>query len=59
MNNLQQVHITQSKGVKNKLDSINSINTNTLTNEFCMAMNKADKGNICEVCYSVSMLKGY
>ena len=59
MNNLQQVHITQSKGKKNKLDSINSINTNTLTNEFCVAMNKADKGNICEDCYSVSMLKGY
>tara|TARA_R110002050_G_scaffold197806_1_gene332613 strand:+ start:29 stop:652 length:624 start_codon:yes stop_codon:yes gene_type:complete len=59
MENLQQVHITHSKGVKNKLDSIDSINTNTLTNKYCMAMNAADNGDICEYCYSVSMLEGY
>lgn len=59
MENLQQVHITHSKGVKNKLDSIDSISTNTLTNKYCMAMNAADNGDICEYCYSVSMLEGY
>ena len=59
MENLQQVHITHSKGPKNKLDSIDSISTNTLTNKYCMAMNAADNGDICEYCYSVSMLEGY
>ena len=59
MENLQQVHITHSRGIKNKLDSIDSINTNTLTNSFCVKMNAADNGGICEACYSVSMLKGY
>ena len=59
MDNLQQVHITHSKGPKNKLDSIDSISTNTLTNKYCMAMNSADNGDICEYCYSVSMLEGY
>jgi len=59
MENLQQVHITHSKGPKNKLDSIDSISTNTLTNKYCMAMNSADNGDICEYCYSVSMLEGY
>tara|TARA_R110000803_G_scaffold204493_1_gene270583 strand:- start:686 stop:1309 length:624 start_codon:yes stop_codon:yes gene_type:complete len=59
MENLQQVHITHSRGIKNKLDSIDSINTNTLTNSFCVKMNAADNGDICEYCYSVSMLEGY
>ena len=59
MENLQQVHITHSRGPKNKLDSIGSISTNTLTNKYCMAMNAADNGDICEYCYSVSMLEGY
>ena len=59
MENLQQVHITHSRGPKNKLDSIDSISTNTLTNKYCMAMNAADNGDICEYCYSVSMLEGY
>lgn len=59
MENLQQVHITRSRGPKNKLDSIDSISTNTLTNKYCMAMNVADNGDICEYCYSVSMLEGY
>ena len=59
MENLQQVHITRSRGPKNKLDGIDSISTNTLTNKYCMAMNVADNGDICEYCYSVSMLEGY
>ena len=52
-----EVHITNGSG---KLDSIKSINTNTVTNDFCIKMNKAKDTNIiCTKCYSHAMLKTF
>ena len=45
---LLEVHITHHKG---KLQGIQSINTNSLTNPFCKAMSKNRK-NVCSKCYS-------
>ena len=41
-----------------KLSGIPAINTNTITNPFCVKMSKSKK-TICGQCYSVSMLKTY
>ena len=42
-----------------KLQDIRSLNTNTLTNEFCKAMyNSSADDIICRKCYSMSMLNG-
>ena len=42
-----------------KLQDIRSLNTNTLTNEFCMSMyNSSAEDIICRKCYSMSMLNG-
>ena len=42
-----------------KLQDIRSLNTNTLTNEFCMSMyNSSADDIICRKCYSMSMLNG-
>ena len=42
-----------------KLADIQSLNTNTLTNDFCIAMhNAAAEDVICRKCYSVTMLNG-
>jgi hypothetical protein len=54
---MMEVHITNGSG---KLDSIKSINTNTVTNDFCIKMNKAKDTNIiCTKCYSHAMLKTF
>lgn len=44
-----------SKG-SGKLEDIQSLNTNTLTNPFCIKQNK-NKNSICNKCYSINMLK--
>ena len=42
-----------------KLQDIRSLNTNTLTNEFCISMYNSSADNIiCRKCYSMSMLNG-
>ena len=42
-----------------KLQDIRSLNTNTLTNEFCKAMyNSSADDIICRKCYSMNMLNG-
>ena len=42
-----------------KLQDIRSLNTNTLTNEFCISMyNSSANAIICRKCYSMSMLNG-
>ena len=50
------VHISTMSG---KLEGFRAINTNTLTNKFCIKMNKASKETICKVCYSHTMLNGF
>ena len=50
------VHISKMSG---KLDGFRAISTNTLTNPFCIKMNKAKKETICKHCYSHTMLNGY
>jgi len=48
------VHISKMSG---KLDKFHSINTNTLTNEFCIRQHETE--TICGDCYSFTMLEGY
>ena len=50
------VHISTMSG---KLEGFRAISTNTLTNKFCIKMNKANKKTICKVCYSHIMLNGF
>ena len=51
------IHISKMTG---KLKGIKAINTNTLTNKFCIAMNKSKKENsICNSCYSFAMLQTF
>ena len=51
--------IHQSK-MLGKLDEMYAINTNTLTNEFCIKQHKAKGGkHICSKCYSFRYLLGY
>ena len=50
------VHISTMSG---KLEGFRAINTNTLTNKFCIKMNKASKKTICSVCYSHTMLNSF
>lgn len=50
------VHVSKMSG---KLSGIPAINTNTLTNPFCIEMHDNDTGDVvCEECYSVAMLQG-
>jgi len=51
-----QLHI--SKGAF-KLEGINSLNTNTLTNDYCIKQNKKGINIICNWCYSFTLLKGF
>ena len=53
---LSNVHISTMSG---KLEGFRAINTNTLTNKFCIKMNKDSKNTICSVCYSHTMLNGF
>ena len=49
------VHMSKMSG---KLKGIPAINTNTLTNPFCIRQHQKT-GTICEECYSFGMLEGY
>ena len=49
------VHISKMSG---KLKFIPAINTNTLTNPFCIRQHQKT-GTICPECYSFTMLEGY
>jgi|5B_taG_2_1085324.scaffolds.fasta_scaffold19717_4 hypothetical protein len=51
-----QLHI--SKGAF-KLEGINSLNTNTLTNDYCIKQNKKGINIICNWCYSFTLLQGF
>ena len=55
MVNYTGINISQGSG---KMDSIKSINTNTLTNEFCIKQNK-NKNSICGICFSMNSLKTF
>ena len=48
------VHMSKMSG---KLKGIPAINTNTLTNQFCIRQHQTD--TICGECYSFTMLEGY
>ena len=50
-----QVHISKGSG---KLELINSISTNTLTNDYCSKQAK-NKKSICSLCYSQKSLKTF
>ena len=52
-----QIHVSTMSG---KLDSLRAINTNTITNDFCIAQYNSGKTNlICTKCYSHEMLSSY
>jgi hypothetical protein len=50
------IHITQHSKT-GKLAGFQSINTNTLTNDFCQKMVQTD--TVCKKCYAVTLLKRY
>ena len=51
------IHISKMTG---KLKGIKAINTNTLTNKFCIAKHNSKKENsICNSCYSFAMLQTF
>ena len=54
--NYQGVNISKMTG---KLDGIPAINTNTLTNSFCINQHNRKNNSICNYCYSVNMLKTF
>tara|TARA_E500000305_G_scaffold103529_1_gene99089 strand:- start:323 stop:952 length:630 start_codon:yes stop_codon:yes gene_type:complete len=58
----QKIHITKGSGKLGKSDTcnsaINSINVNTLTNEYCIKQSK-NKNSICSVCYSINSLTSF
>ena len=57
MNKNNLVHISKMTG---KLEGLKAISTNTITNNFCLKMNKVKSNNIiCKYCYSHSMLNTY
>ncbi len=53
---MTEVHVSKMTG---KLDGFKAISTNTVTNPFCIKMNKAKDNIICSHCYSHTMLKGF
>ena len=53
-----------SKHMNGKMEDMNAISTNTLTNTYCITMHNADKhykksNVICKSCYSMKSFKGY
>ena len=53
---MSEVHVSKMTG---KLDGFKAINTNTVTNDFCIKMHKAKNSKIiCTKCYSHAMLEG-
>ena len=51
------IHISKMTG---KLEGFQAISTNTVTNKYCIKQNsKKDKNNICNFCYSHTMLKTF
>ena len=55
MKNYNLLNISKGSG---KMENIQSINTNTLTNEFCIKQSK-NKNSICSSCYSMNNLKTF
>ena len=54
---MNKVHISKMTG---KLEGLQAISTNTITNKFCTKMNASKNDDvICKHCYSHSMLKTY
>jgi hypothetical protein len=53
MLNYTGINISKGSG---KLQDIRSINTNTLTNSFCIKQGK-NKNSVCSICYSEKMLR--
>jgi len=53
---MTEVHVSKMTG---KLDGFKAISTNTVTNPFCIKMNKAKDNIICSHCYSHTMLKTF
>ena len=53
MLNYTGINISKGSG---KLQDIRSINTNTLTNAFCIKQGK-NKNSVCSICYSEKMLR--
>jgi hypothetical protein len=58
----QKIHITKGAGKLGKSDTcnsaINSINVNTLSNEYCIKQSK-NKNSICSFCYSINSLTSF
>ena len=58
----QKIHITKGSGKLGKSENcdsaINSINVNTLTNEYCIKQSK-NKNSICFKCYSIKSLTSF
>lgn len=52
----QGINISKMSG---KLEGIPAINTNTLSNDFCIDQNKRKNNSICTYCYSVTMLQTF
>ena len=52
MKNYNLLNISKGSG---KMENIQSINTNTLTNNYCIKQSK-NKNSICNKCYSMRML---
>tara|TARA_Y100000287_G_scaffold35927_1_gene27045 strand:- start:407 stop:1015 length:609 start_codon:yes stop_codon:yes gene_type:complete len=52
MKNYNLINISKGSG---KMENIHSINTNTLTNNYCIKQSK-NKNSICNKCYSMKML---
>ena len=50
---MTEVHVSKMTG---KLDGFKAISTNTVTNPFCIKMNKANDNIICSHCYSHTMM---
>ena len=53
--NIETLHLTKGSG---KLELINSLNTLTLTNPYCIKQAKV-KSSICSKCYSMKSLKSF
>lgn len=58
----EKIHITKGSGKLGKSENcnstINSINVNTLTNEYCIKQS-TNKNSICSVCYSINSLTSF
>ena len=56
MEQLKTVHVSRMTG---KLEGFKSINTNTISNQFCIKQFNSEKDTICKNCYSHIMLSTF